>query len=354
VKGPPPLIVRRLLVAPLVLLVCLGLTVLSPLLLATTLVVDAVWRGGLGLTRLAAFAVVYVAAEAAMVVALFGLWLVSGFGVFQRTRSIQSAHYALMRGWLRSISAAAISLLGLRIEILEPPPPRPGPLLVFGRHAGAGNSLMMIRTLMVRFGRRPRVVMLAFLQWDPVIDVIAHRLPSLFIEHDPGRSDHFVEAIGALARGMGDADAFVLYPEGHDFTERLRLRVIAHLRRKGHHAAAEQAESMGRVLPPRHKGPLAAIQAAPEADVVLVAHTALEELGSFRQLHTRLPLARPVKARYWRVPAAEVPHERDALIAWLFEWWRTIDAWIDEHAPAGESRHLSEAGARPADRAGKP
>jgi len=32
------------------------------------------------------------------------------------------------------------------------------------------------------------------------------------------------------------------------------------------------------------------------------------------------------------VPAAEVPHERDALIAWLYGWWETIDEWIDEHA----------------------
>jgi hypothetical protein len=330
VKRPPPLIVRRLIVAPLVLLVCIALTVLSPLLLLATLAVDVLWRGGLGLTRLAAFAVVYVAAEAAMIVALLGLWVASGFG----TAGLGAAHYALLRGWLRVVSAAATSLLGLRIEILEPPVPRPGPLLVFGRHAGSGNSLMMIRTLMLRFGRRPRVVMLAFLQWDPVVDVLAHRLPSLFIEHEPEQSDHFVEAIGRLAHGMGDADALVLYPEGHDFTERLRLRVIASLRRRGHHRAAERAESWEYVLPPRHRGPLAAIQGAPDADVVLVAHTALEELGSLRELHNRLPLARPVQARYWRVAASEVPHERDALIAWLYGWWQTIDDWIEEHAPA--------------------
>jgi hypothetical protein len=329
-KGVPPRIVRRLVVAPLVVLVCLVLVLLSPLVLIATLIADVLWRGGLGLTRLASFAVVYLVAEAAMIVALFVLWIASGFGLAR----LSSTHYALLRGWLRAISAAAISLLGLRIEIVEPPPPRPGPLLVFGRHAGAGNSLMMIRTLMVRFRRRPRVVMLAFLQWDPVIDVVAHRLPSLFIEHDPEKSDHFVEKIGELARGLGDEDAFVLYPEGHDFTERLRVRVIASLKRRGLHGAAAKAESWEFVLPPRHKGPLAAIQAAPEADVVLVAHTALEEIGSLRQLHNRLPLRRPVKARYWRVPAADVPHERDALIAWLYGWWETIDDWIAEHAPS--------------------
>jgi hypothetical protein len=30
-----------------------------------------------------------------------------------------------------------------------------------------------------------------------------------------------------------------------------------------------------------------------------------------------------------------VPREREALIAWLYGWWETIDAWIEEHAPAG-------------------
>jgi 1-acyl-sn-glycerol-3-phosphate acyltransferase len=334
VIGPPPLIVRRLVVAPLVVLLCLALTILAPLLLLAALVADAVRHRGLGTTRLTAFGVVFVASEAVMILALLVLWVASGFGALMRTTAIQSAHYATLRGWLHCLSTAAMVLLGLRIEVVDPPEPRPGPLLVFGRHAGAGNSLMMIRMLMLRYRRRPRVVMLAFLQWDPVIDVICHRLPSLFIEHDPEKSDHFVEAIGKLASGLGDADAFVLYPEGHDFSERVRGRAIAHLRRLGHHRAADRAEAMEYVLPPRHKGPLAAILAAPGADVVLVAHTALEELGSFGELPGRVPLERPIKARYWRIPAADVPHERERLIEWLFEWWQRIDDWVDEHAPA--------------------
>jgi hypothetical protein len=331
-KPPPPRLVRRLILAPLVVLACLVLTALSPLLLVGSLALDAVRREGWGMTRFVAFGIAYLASEALMIVALLLLWLASGFGLLMRARGIQSMHYAAMRVWLRCISRAAISLLGLRIVIVDSPQPRPGPLLVFGRHAGAGNSLMMARTLMLKYGRRPRVVMLGFLQWDPVIDMLGNRLPGLFIDHAPERSDHFLRAIGALATGMGDSDAFVLYPEGHDFTERLRLRAIAHLRKEGHVAAAEKAEAMDRVLPPRHRGPLAAILAAPEADVVLFAHTALEEIGSFRQLHRRLPLTRPIQARYWRVPVAEVPGERDELIAWLFEWWETIDTWIDEHA----------------------
>jgi hypothetical protein len=328
VRQPPPTIVRRLLVAPLVVLVCLLATALSPLLLLGAAAVDVTRRGSWGLLRFVAFALVFVASEATMILGLLVLWVASGFGLWLRSPALQAAHYALLRGWLRCLSAGAIRFLGLRIVLIDADEPRAGPILVFGRHAGAGNSLMMVRTLMVRYRRRPRVVMLAFLQWDPVIDVVCHRLPSLFIDHSPERSDEFVLAIGALATGMNDDDAFVLYPEGHDFTERLRLRAIAHLRATGHHDAAERAEAMDRVLPPRHRGPLAAILAAPEADVVLVAHTALEELGSFRTLHRRLPLAQPIRARYWRVPATDVPREQEELIEWLFDWWKTIEDWI--------------------------
>jgi 1-acyl-sn-glycerol-3-phosphate acyltransferase len=333
-KPPPPRIVRRLVVAPLAVLVCLALTALSAFLLLGALLVDAVRRTGWGTARFLAFAVVYLAIETAMIVALLLLWLGSLFGLLMQKNAMQSVHYALMRTWLRCLSRSAISLLGLRIAVVDSPEPRPGPVLVFGRHAGAGNSLMLIRTLMIKYGRTPRVVMLAFLQWDPVIDIVAHRVPSLFIDHDPRHSDRFVDAIAALARGMRPMDAFVLYPEGRDFNERLRLRAIAHLRKEGHLDAAEQAEAMDRVLPPRHRGPLAAILAAPEADVVLFAHTALEEVGPFRTLHRRVPLSKPIQAQYWRIPASEVPHERDELIAWLFDWWRRIDAWIDEHATA--------------------
>jgi 1-acyl-sn-glycerol-3-phosphate acyltransferase len=329
VRSPPPKIVRRLAIAPLVLLFCLAVLALSPLLLTGALVFDLVRRGGWGGTRFAAFALCFVVTEAGMIVALFLLWLASGFGLSMQARGLRSAHYALMRAWLRCLSWAAIRLLGLRIEIVDRAEPRPGPILVFGRHAGPGNSLMMTRTLMLAYRRRPRVVMIADLQWDPVIDVMCHRLPSLFIE----RSQRFVGAIGDLARGMDDDEAFVLYPEGHDFTEKLRLRAIAHLRKEGQLAAAERAEELERVLPPRHKGPLAAILAAPEADVVMFAHTTLEELGTLRHLYRRLPLTRAVKARYWRIPAAEVPHEQERLIAWLFDWWKTIDDWIEEHAP---------------------
>src|SRR5439155_19481570 len=177
--------------------------------------------------------------------------------------------------------------------------------------------------------RRPRLVMLATLQSHPGFDILGNRLPNRFIDHAPARADGYVDAIGRLASGLEGLDALVIFPEGHDFTPSLRSRAIAHLQEKGLAEEAAKAEELENVLPPRHRGALAAIRAAPDADVTFVAHTVLEELGSLSGLWRRLPLEAPIEACYWRVPAAEVPRTDDLVVDWLFDWWERIDTWID-------------------------
>src|ERR1041385_7810624 len=109
----------------------------------------------------------------------------------------------------------------MKIWIEARPEPRPGPILVFSRHAGPGNSLMLVGTLMIGYHRRPRVVMLAKLQWEPLFAAMGNRSPNRFIRHDRNRRDLQITAISDLAKRMGDRDAFVLFPEGHDFTPKL-------------------------------------------------------------------------------------------------------------------------------------
>ena len=87
---------------------------------------------------------------------------------------------------------------------------------------------------------------------------------------------------------------------------------------------------MANVLPPRHGGVMAAIANAPNADVVFVAHTLFEDVGSIGQLWQRIPLKEPVLARFWRIPVGDVPQATDELISWLYGWWSRIDAWISD------------------------
>jgi hypothetical protein len=90
---------------------------------------------------------------------------------------------------------------------------------------------------------------------------------------------------------------------------------------------------MENVLAPRPGGLLAALDAAPDADVVLVAHTGLDHLVSVRDVWRELPMDKQLIMRWWRVPREEIPDGREDRIDWLFSWWEEIDRWIDAHRP---------------------
>jgi hypothetical protein len=318
-------------IAPFALALCLALVILSPAILAATAIADLFLPGSWRTTRLVGFVIAYVALEVVGIVWMFVLWIASGFGATMRGERMQNAHYAFMRTWLSSINTVAQKLFHLKVKIEDPPTPRLGPILVFSRHAGPGNSLLLVGTLLIGYRRRPRIVMLAKLQWEPLYDIMLNRLPNRFIRHDPKRRDLYIETIADLASGLGDSDAFVLFPEGKDFTPKVRVRAIDYLRSKGFGSHADRAELMTHVLPPRHNGVMAAMSACPEAEVVFVAHSVLEDIGTFKQLWSHIPFDHPIAARYWRVPQSEIPHERDECIACLFDWWERIDAWIKAH-----------------------
>jgi hypothetical protein len=94
---------------------------------------------------------------------------------------------------------------------------------------------------------------------------------------------------------------------------------------------ARRSEAMRHVLPPRPGGVTAALAAAPDADVVWVAHAGLDHLFTVADIWRALPLDSTVHMRWWRVPASDVPHDEDDQVDWLYRWWGRIDRWVDTH-----------------------
>jgi 1-acyl-sn-glycerol-3-phosphate acyltransferase len=204
-------------------------------------------------------------------------------------------------------------------------------MVVLARHAGPGDSLLLVQTLLGRdHARRPRIVLKDLLQLDPLLDVYLNRLPNAFLS--AGGADGAAR-IAELAADLGDEDALLLFPEGANFSESRRRRAIDRLRMKGLDGEADAAERLRHVLPPRPGGVLAAVTAAPHADVVLVAHAGLEHLSTPADLWDGLPMDATVRLRWQFVPAAEVPRDPDANEAWLHERWTDIDRWL-----AGDGR----------------
>jgi 1-acyl-sn-glycerol-3-phosphate acyltransferase len=188
--------------------------------------------------------------------------------------------------------------------------------------------------------RQPRIVLKDVLQLDPLLDVYLNRLPNHFVRADPPAGDSSTEAIAELARGLGEEDALLIFPEGANFTPRRRFRAIQRLRDRGLASAVRRAEAMRHVLPPRPAGVTAALRAAPHADVVFVAHTGLEHLSTVRDLWRGLPMDKTLHLRWWFVPASDVPRDDAELTDWLYHWWETIDRWITTTSAAAQSaRH---------------
>jgi 1-acyl-sn-glycerol-3-phosphate acyltransferase len=203
-------------------------------------------------------------------------------------------------------------------------------MVVLSRHAGPGDSFLLVHTLMNRDHlRQPRIVLKDVLQLDPLIDVYLNRLPNHFVTAGRVAGYNSADAIADLARGMGDQDALLIFPEGANFTPQRRFRAIQRLRDRGLVSAMRRAEAMRNVLPPRPAGVTAALRAAPHADIVFVAHTGLEHLSTVRDLWRGLPMDKTLHLRWWFIPAAEVPRDETEQTDWLYHWWETIDDWIN-------------------------
>ncbi len=331
--------VRRLLVAPAL----VGLTALIWITLPLWLIVAAAlsplvakvlpgkWRA----LRVGWVAILYLTCESLLLVVLFGLWLASGFGWRIRSRYFAGIHYDLVEGVLVVFFREARRVLRLSIRTDGPAPDQhpDTPILVCCRHAGPGDSFMLIYALMHWYGREPRVVLKDTLAWDPAIGVLLDRIPARFISPDPVEGKDLESQIAELASHLDSNDAFVIFPEGGNFTPKRRERAIARLRKLGMERMAQRAEEMIHVLAPRPGGFLAALDAAPDADVVLVAHTGLDHLLTVADIWREVPIDKQIVMRWWEVPREEIPAGREERIEWLFEWWARIDAWIAENRP---------------------
>jgi 1-acyl-sn-glycerol-3-phosphate acyltransferase len=338
--------VRRLVLTPLLLVVAVALIFGLPLLVILAAAASPLLPGRWRALRLLWFGLVWVALESVALFACLGLWVASGFGGRLRSEPYQDRHYAIMRWFLATLFDVATRAFRLRIEVEEPElTPQEArarltrPVIVLSRHAGPGDSFLLVHHLLSRYWRRPRIVMKAALQYDPGLDVVINRLPNAFVSARRGADNAIIQAIERLASDLGPTGALVIFPEGGNFTPRRRLRAIRLLEERRLDEEASRARAMAHLLPPRPGGALAAIGAAPTADVIFVAHTGLEDVITLGDVWRSLPMEQVLKARWWRVPAAEVPRgDREAQVRWLYEWWERIDAWIGENRPAALPR----------------
>jgi 1-acyl-sn-glycerol-3-phosphate acyltransferase len=249
-----------------------------------------------------------------------------------------------MRWFLDLMYRGAERTYGLRVEVDEPALTASEaaarlarPVIVLSRHAGPGDSFLLVHQLLSVYQRRPRVVMKAALQLDPSVDIVGNRLPNVWIRSRQTGESIFTREIERLARGLDASGALVIFPEGGNWTPHRWRRGIRRLEHQGRSDLAARARDMPNLLPPRPGGALAAISACPEADVIFVAHAGLDNIVTVGDVWGKFPIDQVIRARWWRVPFDAVPRlaDHEAQVQWLYDWWERIDAWISENRPGG-------------------
>ena len=328
----PRAAIRRPITVAVWLVMSLAGLILSPVLLALAALASAVWGRPQPLifTRLV---VAYFALELATLIACGALWVASGAGLLMGTGTFQRLHYRLLRWFVRGFAQRWLTLLEIDVAVEDADEALRAmqtdrPLLFFSRHAGPGDTIVLIDRLLTRFDRLPSVVFKQSVTIDPCVDLVAHRLPHAVL--DTAKKEECEARIEEVAGGLGSRGVLLLFPEGGNFTAERRRRAVRKLRRTGRRREAAKADRMSHVLPPRPSGALAALRGNPGADVIFAAHSGLGLAAFPREIWRAAPLKKTLTTHMWLAPAAARPVDPDAQVEWLYAWWKRLDGWIDE------------------------
>jgi 1-acyl-sn-glycerol-3-phosphate acyltransferase len=306
------------------------ITVLSPVLLLGAAAVDfALWlrrRKPWMAVRLLAMAWWFLLGELYGLLGLLAIWALSGGRDSARRRD---RVYRLKRRWLGSHLAGIRALFRLRFEIEGLELAAPGPVLVLIRHASIIDNALPDAIVGRAHGLGFRFVIKRELQMLPTIDIGGRWVPTLFVRRASGDSAAELERMRALTVALSAHDGLLIYPEGTRWTPEKLARakeIIAERQPE----IAPLAERLQNLLPPRLGGTVALLESARDADVVIFGHVGLDGFEYVSDIWAGGLVGTTVRLKFWRFPAADVPDDRDALIAWLYERWQELDDWVGE------------------------
>jgi 1-acyl-sn-glycerol-3-phosphate acyltransferase len=319
------------------LLAALVLLSVTPILLPVVVVTDVIWRRNFALVRSLLMVDVYLLAEALGILASLVIWATSGGWRREASAAYLDRNFALQCCWASVLFWSAHRIFGLRLEVEGEECVSTGPLVVIGRHVSPIDNLVPAALVSARHGLRLRWVINRWLLRDPCLDIVGSRLPNLFV--DAGREEPSGQAsrVTALAEGLGPGDGVLIFPEGALFSDERRARIIARLTETDPEAA-RKAATLHHLLAPRTGGFLAALAAAPEADVVVCSHAGFESANSYGAFMSGALVGARVRVRFRRAARQSIPADALSQSEWLWEAWGEVDRWIaDDQSPGNQN-----------------
>lgn len=318
---------RRWKTIPGLFVAAIVLTIAIPLWVPIALVVDALrGRFRFPIARLLSFGVMWAWLETAGVVTSAFFWS-SG----QRTNL--RVHYGLQRWWAARLMTALKWSTGLTVHVDDIDALRPGPVMLFARHASLADSLVSAYVTTTLAGLNPRYVLKKELLADPCLDVVGRRLPNHFLDREAADSAPELKALEDLVAPLDRLGVGVIFPEGTRANPKKRERSLERIAVNFPDRAA-RLSALRHLLPPRTAGAAAMLRGHPTADVVMAWHVGFEGLDTFGGILRALarPIA-PIRLSLRRVPRSEVPpsspDDMEAFVQWLDKEWLRMDDEVD-------------------------
>lgn len=178
--------------------------------------------------------------------------------------------------------------------------------LVIPRHTSLGDTVLPLIYFALQRGEGMRYILKSELEIIPCLDVAGNRLPNLFVDRSGSNTDAELNRIRELTRESGANESVLIYVEGTRATSAKRENLS-----EKRPQLKEQLARWPDLLPPRTGGLSAMLQANPQKDVVLLAHTGFEAAATLGDLTRGGWNGQTVRLHFWRIPYAELPDGHD-------------------------------------------
>jgi 1-acyl-sn-glycerol-3-phosphate acyltransferase len=318
---------RRLITIPILIVALLLIWVLLPLWLMVAFIIDLIRRRNWITMRCTLVVAMYVAAE---FVGAFGALVLTPLKWYGHDVFIRS-HFLLQRWWARTLYGTMERVFNLKTVITgyDDALHDGGPIVVMVRHVSQIDSLIPAAFVSYPSDIVLRYVLKHELLWTPAMDVAGNRLSNHFVRRNAMAGRREIESIFKLGQNMGPMDGAVIFPEGTRFSPEKQKRLLKVMAKRAKSGIYEIAQQYKNVLPPNIGGPKAFLEASPDADVVIVAHTGFDGMRTPKDLLSGDIVGRSIRIHMWRIPRSEI--SMDEIELWLYEQWKYVDDWVEEH-----------------------
>ena len=259
-------------------------------------------------------------------------WILAGFGTRLDRRTSIRRHERVQRWSIATLARRAEQLLGVKIEIdaASLDALKPAPAIVLCRHVNLFDASLPA-LLYHQCGLPVRGVIMAELLADPGFDLFYRRTGSIFIPRDNGPEAR--GAIGAMSDTFDNQTVAVIFPEGRLFRPELLERFKAKIA-QADSVRDRSVSTLRHVLPPRSSGFSTLLDALPDGDVVVIAHSGFDPYPTFTSLARAVPLRSPIRVRVTRFARETIPDDDAGRVQWLDRVWNDLDDWLDEQPVA--------------------